>query len=686
VNGSASSNGNGHHPAPSQPAQVRKGWRVRRGSNPADASGQQKLLPKPDDTAPAALERRLSRAGLLKGVAAGAAGLAAVETANTIDAPHAAAASGQLEYHSFVAADGTVTLRPDIAFRTEGTGYVFGGYLKGTNAGVVGQGIRPAGTTQGGTGVYGKSVTDLGGATLSTGIGVWGDSGAGIGVKGVTYNTRRLTPSVEVGGTGVLGESNGGSGVSGQSGVIGYVSSAAQGKPGIGVLGFDTANTGIGVAGISFTDISQQSWGAGTGVLGRGHVGVKGEAFTNDGYAVQGSNKGFLGTAIYGESLTPQGQPGHGSGIYGHTGDGIGVFGRAVADGGVGVSGVSLTDAGVAGESGTGAGVFGITTGNTGIGVEGRSYATPGRGAFGNGTGVKGTSNSIGVEGDGYYGVKGVSTGFFGAGVFGTSSASLGYGIFGNSVDSQGNPGSGIGVLGSSGAGPGVKGTATGSGTGVWGEGGVGIRGISNGSQLTGVYGVNTTNDGVGVAGRSYADSGQGALGAGFGVWGDSGSGIGVKGSASTGRGGVFSGGAAQLQLVPSSQQSPPTSGQTGDLFLDSTAKLWLCTAGGANAVWVTMGSGGGGGSNGGPIVAHSGVIATPGVYGDNNTNDPTSIGISGASVDGNGQPGAGIGVKGASGTGAGVLGTSSGPMPMACMASPREPTARVSSAKGRTA
>jgi hypothetical protein len=164
------------------------------------------------------------------------------------------------------------------------------------------------------------------------------------------------------------------------------------------------------------------------------------------------------------------------------------------------------------------------------------------------------------------------------------------------------------------------------------------------------------------VAGRSYADSNESTLGAGFGVWGDSGSGIGVKGSASTGRGGVFSGGAAQLQLVPSSQQSPPTSGQTGDLFLDSTAKLWLCTAGGANAVWVTMGSGGGGGGNGGPIVAHSGVIATPGVYGDNNTNDPTSIGISGASVDGNGQPGAGIGVKGASGTGAGVLGTSSGP------------------------
>jgi hypothetical protein len=167
------------------------------------------------------------------------------------------------------------------------------------------------------------------------------------------------------------------------------------------------------------------------------------------------------------------------------------------------------------------------------------------------------------------------------------------------------------------------------------------------------------------VAGRSYADSNESTLGAGFGVWGDSGSGIGVKGSASTGRGGVFSGGAAQLQLVPSSQQSPPTSGQTGDLFLDSTAKLWLCTAGGANAVWVTMGSGGGGGSNGGPIVAHSGVIATPGVYGDNNTNDPTSIGISGASVDGNGQPGAGIGVKGASGTGAGVLGTSQGTGPL---------------------
>src|SRR5579864_8361479 len=55
-----------------------------------------------EDT-PAGIERQLSRAGLLKAAAVGVAGLTVVETADTIEAPSAAAASGELEYHSYVA-------------------------------------------------------------------------------------------------------------------------------------------------------------------------------------------------------------------------------------------------------------------------------------------------------------------------------------------------------------------------------------------------------------------------------------------------------------------------------------------------------------------------------------------------------------------------------------------------------
>ena len=43
------------------------------------------------------------------------------------------------------------------------------------------------------------------------------------------------------------------------------------------------------------------------------------------------------------------------------------------------------------------------------------------------------------------------------------------------------------------------------------------------------------------------------------------------------GRGGRFKGGAAAVNLAPSSAPSHPVSGQIGDLFLDSTGRLWFC-------------------------------------------------------------------------------------------------------------
>ena len=70
--------------------------------------------------------------------------------------------------------------------------------------------------------------------------------------------------------------------------------------------------------------------------------------------------------------------------------------------------------------------------------------------------------------------------------------------------------------------------------------------------------------------------------GAGIGVWGEHRNtavpGIGVVGVGSTyGRGAQLSGGAAAVRLVPSAGTSHPRGGQVGDLYVDSTARLWFC-------------------------------------------------------------------------------------------------------------
>ena len=52
---------------------------------------------------------------------------------------------------------------------------------------------------------------------------------------------------------------------------------------------------------------------------------------------------------------------------------------------------------------------------------------------------------------------------------------------------------------------------------------------------------------------------------------------VGVYGDGSIGRGGKFKGGAAQLQLVPSEANTHPTIGIRGDLFVDSSGRLWFC-------------------------------------------------------------------------------------------------------------
>jgi hypothetical protein len=86
--------------------------------------------------------------------------------------------------------------------------------------------------------------------------------------------------------------------------------------------------------------------------------------------------------------------------------------------------------------------------------------------------------------------------------------------------------------------------------------------------------------------------------GHGIGVWGEqrnnTGPGIGVVGvGGSQGRGSQFTGGVAQTRLVPGTASTHPTTGKAGDLYVDSTVRLWFCTkasAGSTAAVWKQIG------------------------------------------------------------------------------------------------
>jgi hypothetical protein len=86
--------------------------------------------------------------------------------------------------------------------------------------------------------------------------------------------------------------------------------------------------------------------------------------------------------------------------------------------------------------------------------------------------------------------------------------------------------------------------------------------------------------------------------GNGIGVWGEqrnnTGPGIGVVGVGGTqGRGSQFTGGVAQTRLVPGTAATHPTTGKTGDLYVDSAVRLWFCTkasAGSTAAVWKQIG------------------------------------------------------------------------------------------------
>jgi hypothetical protein len=69
-------------------------------------------------------------------------------------------------------------------------------------------------------------------------------------------------------------------------------------------------------------------------------------------------------------------------------------------------------------------------------------------------------------------------------------------------------------------------------------------------------------------------------VGSGAAIYGQQTSGLSaaaIYGASTTARGGQFSGGPAQI-LIPGTASTHPTSGKAGDLYLDSSSRVWLYT------------------------------------------------------------------------------------------------------------
>jgi hypothetical protein len=315
----------------------------------------------------------------------------------------------------------------------------------------------------------------------------------------------------------------------------------------------------------------------------------------------------FLGVVLLGNDSTYDGGNGNfPAGIGGWAGAGStagkggvknGVYGYTDNGGGNGVVGYNSGFV-----AGSGAGVLGLAFTASNIAVQGKNTA---------GTAVSGSSDSTASSATAIIGtltstspggfsaaVRGVNngTGGLGIGVWG-SQAGSGWGVYGTSnsgVGVEGSGGTGTGVAGSGATGVSASGstvgvvasgptavTATGGTTGVTASGTTAVK--ATGSGATGVAvvaasassttAIKATNTGTGAA-LNANNTGPGAC---------------VQATSTNGRGGSFAGKAAQIQLVAGTGATHPTSGKTGDLYVDNTARLWFCKVGGTTATWVKI-------------------------------------------------------------------------------------------------
>jgi hypothetical protein len=351
----------------------------------------------------------------------------------------------------------------------------------------------------------------------------------------------------------------GGAGPARASGRMAGPAAAADGKVSRRMMGKALGAAAAGVVGaVALTDATASPAAATDGnALTAGHI-TSAESATT--VAFDGTNPGvvFLAhdTDLFasdaGHTAALGGWASHGhvaSGVYGYTevnnGDGV-----------VGVVASSKTGNGVHAIA-NGAGTFALRADNgAGTAILATSPGTaPGATTLqavitsaspgGLSTAILGQNDGHGANGMGIWGIHG----------------GQGWGVYGEATN-------GIGVVGNGNTGIGVQGR--GDEIGVDGSGGgIGVR-------ATGTTAVQATGQNVGVLGN----------GVNIGLFGAS-TKIGVKGLGSGGgRGGVFAGTAAQVQFAPGAKATHPRNGKRGDLYADSTGRLWFCKKTGNPALW----------------------------------------------------------------------------------------------------
>ena len=254
------------------------------------------------------------------------------------------------------------------------------------------------GTGPGAVGVAGGS---------GNGVGVFGSSTSGRGVKGLSGDPSTIAPPVAA----VWGDSRTNAGVIGTS------------RDFFGVRGESTSGTGVyGFTEQGLHGVFGEAAGSGDGVFGR----ASGSANARGVYGESDSGKGVRGRSF------------DGVGVNGESTNGVGVLGQS--DTSVGVGGISVDHDAVRGESaGSGrSGVYGVNSHADGYGVFGRNTSSGSTGYLGGKyIGVRGASLTyegvLGSNSSGAYGLH-TTTGNYG-GLGGTSFA----GYFRGNVEVAGN-------------------------------------------------------------------------------------------------------------------------------------------------------------------------------------------------------------------------------------------------------
>ncbi len=274
---------------------------------------------------------------------------------------------------------------------------------------------------------------------------------------------------------------------------------------------------------------------------------------------------GLLGTSSYegvgvqGGIATNQVDSAYFIAVGGTAINGVGVSGKSINNNGVVGSSANVYFAAVQGNHSQGGdGVQGTSSGGSGV----VGYST------GDGIGVIGGPASADIEGHGFTGVLG----FANYGVGGEFSSSDGTGL-------QASSNAGLALLAQSGTGPAINATSASPDAAVVISNSGHGPGVSV-SSLTGNAIVAVANNATVV--QATASSVHSA------VHGLSQNGVAVQGESVSGYGGDFSGGRAPLVLRAATTAGAPATGNhtTGELFVDSTGKLFFCSASGAPGTW----------------------------------------------------------------------------------------------------